>query len=145
MAEDAAVLQAQLGKLLSRIQGAGEVEVILTLRTGTQYVYQTDVTQEERSGEDDPQSSVTRETVLAASGSGQQQAVVTQTIYPTYRGAVVILSLIHISCWQPERYRHSARSRNKMARFMRSHLFRVTVVCVFAYLDETQWKMVPKI
>lgn len=59
MAEDAAVLQAQLGKLLSRIQGAGEVEVILTLRTGTQYVYQTDVTQEERGGEDDPQSSVT--------------------------------------------------------------------------------------
>lgn len=50
MAEDAAVLQAQLGKLLSRIQGAGEVEVILTLRTGTQYVYQTDVTQEERGG-----------------------------------------------------------------------------------------------
>ena len=90
MAEDAAALQAQLGKLLSQIQGAGEVEVILTLRTGTQYVYQTDVTQEERSGEDDPQSSVTRETVLAASGSGQQQAVVTQTIYPTYRGAVVI-------------------------------------------------------
>lgn len=90
MAEDAAALQAQLGKLLSQIQGAGEVEVILTLRTGTQYVYQTDVTQEERGGEDDPQSSVTRETVLAASGSGQQQAVVTQTIYPTYRGAVVI-------------------------------------------------------
>ena len=28
MAEDAAALQAQLGKLLSRIQGAGEVEVI---------------------------------------------------------------------------------------------------------------------
>lgn len=88
--QDAAALQAQLGKLLSQIQGAGEVEVILTLRTGTQYVYQTNVTQEERSGEDDPQSSVTRETVLAASGSGQQQAVVTQTIYPTYRGAVVI-------------------------------------------------------
>lgn len=83
-------LQTQLGEVLSKIAGAGQVEVILTLRTGTQYIYQTDVTQDDHIQGEEEQHTLTRQTVLTADGSAQEKAVITQTIYPTYLGAVVI-------------------------------------------------------
>lgn len=83
-------LELELAKTLSQVQGAGEVQVMLTLKTGTQYIYQTDLTQDEQEQDDHTQRSSTRSTVIVSAGSSQQQAVISQTIYPTYQGAVVI-------------------------------------------------------
>lgn len=83
-------LEERLAGLLSQVEGAGQVQVILTMKTGTQYIYQTDETREEQSQGDERHSTVTTATVTVSNGSAQQQAVIAQTIYPTYQGALVI-------------------------------------------------------
>ena len=81
-------LEERLEGLLSQVEGAGQVKVILTYKTGTQYVYQTDEEKEEQQGTD-VRSSRKTETVLVTV-DGVEQAVITQTVYPTFLGAVVL-------------------------------------------------------
>ena len=83
-------MEQQLAQLLSQVEGAGQVQVMLTLKTGTQYIYQTDQVQELQETEGEKKSSTTVSTVIVSQGSSQEEAVVTQTIYPTFQGAVVI-------------------------------------------------------
>ncbi len=77
-------LETQLETLLSQVEGAGRVQVLLTLDTGPAYEYQTDV--ETRAGEETARSA---QTVLV-SGSGGESAIPVRTTYPTYKGAVVV-------------------------------------------------------
>lgn len=79
-------LEARLEAVLSQVEGAGRVRVLLTLDAGTAYEYQTDV--ETRSDSDG--SEVSRRTVLASTGSGTDSAVTVRTTYPTYKGALVV-------------------------------------------------------
>lgn len=85
-AETEASLEAELEAVLSQVEGAGRVRVLLTMSTGTAYEYQTDV--ETRSDSDG--SEVSRKTVLASAGSGVDNAVTVRTTYPTYKGALVV-------------------------------------------------------
>lgn len=73
-----AELEERLANALSRIEGVGEATVVLTLERGTQQVLATD-----RKGEEE-------ETVVVSAGSGQQQAVTVQEIYPRFQGALVV-------------------------------------------------------
>lgn len=75
------VLQSQLEVLLSQVEGAGKVRVLLTMEAGTAYTYQTD---EETTG-----TERRVETVLV-SGENGETAVTRQTVYPTYKGALVV-------------------------------------------------------
>ena len=70
-----AVEETRLANLLSRIQGAGAVEVMLSLKSGEQIHYQTDTQ---------------LQTVLYGTGSGTQSALVQQVTAPTYQGAIVV-------------------------------------------------------
>ncbi len=70
--------EARLESLLSQIQGAGQVRVMLSLQTGEQTQYQTDTDGTEES------------TVLFSAGSGSQRALVRQVSGPQYRGAVIV-------------------------------------------------------
>lgn len=74
-------LQSQLEAVLSQVAGAGRVRVLLTMEAGTAYTYQTDeeITDTERRVE----------TVLVSVENGEE-AVTRQTIYPTYKGALVV-------------------------------------------------------
>ena len=73
-------LCVQLEQLLSRMEGVGEVEVLLTVERELQTVYQTDQT----SSQSESTTSEQEKTVLS-SGEG-----LIETIYaPVYRGAVV--------------------------------------------------------
>lgn len=79
--EKAATLQ------LSRIQGVGELELMLTLESTGESVYASD-TRESTSGE---WNGSREESITVVSGSGYEQKPVTvKELYPKFRGAVVL-------------------------------------------------------
>lgn len=75
-------LQTNLEEILSQIQGAGRVRVLLTQREGEQTVYQTD--------EDSTSSGVRSDTVLLNGSDRSQTGLVQQVNPPTYLGAVIV-------------------------------------------------------
>ncbi len=79
-------LQTQLAAMLSRIDGAGAVEVMLTLEYGSRTEYQTD-TQTETT---DDRSSQEQKTVILSEGSAYDKAAVSAVRYPRFQGALVI-------------------------------------------------------
>ena len=82
-----AITEERLSGLLSKIRGAGAVEVMLSLRSGEQVEYQSDVSQQWEEGSQQRQES---NTVLYSSGSGVQSALVRRVEAPVYQGAVVV-------------------------------------------------------
>ena len=87
---DLAALEAHLGDILAQIDGAGRVEVLLTLESGTEQVLARDSeTDREASGTDtDLRSS--SETVIVSRGSSAEEVVVVRQLYPEFRGAAVV-------------------------------------------------------
>lgn len=79
-------LEARLSSILSRISGAGEVEVLLTVRTGSETLYQTD-------GDSDSDGAGERtsfSTVIVEDSARQETGLVRRTDPPVYQGAVVV-------------------------------------------------------
>ena len=74
-------LERKLEQQLSQISGVGEASVVLTLRTGPASVLATDVSQG---------NSLEQETVIVSAGSGVEEPVRVQTLYPTFQGALVV-------------------------------------------------------
>lgn len=75
-----------LSNILSAIDGAGEVKVLLSISSGEQTIYQTDSDRSE-SGD----SGSTRiETVLVSDSQRQQTGLVQQVNPPVYLGAIVV-------------------------------------------------------
>ena len=79
-------LEEKLEATLSKIDGAGEVTVALTLRTGARQVLAQDVAVSDRDGD----SSEERTTVVISGGSGREEAVALQQLAPQFQGAVVV-------------------------------------------------------
>ena len=69
-------------EILSQIQGAGRVRVLLTQREGERTLYQTD--------EDSASSGVRSDTVLLNGSDRSQTGLVRQVNPPTYLGAVIV-------------------------------------------------------
>lgn len=79
-------LQASLTQILSRVAGAGRVEVLLTESAGERVLYQTDEdASRSENGED-----IRRSTVLITNGSREETGLVRQILPPTYQGAIVL-------------------------------------------------------
>ena len=78
--------EQQMAALLSQVEGAGTVEVMLSLRTGAETVYQTDT---KRSSADSGDTLETT-TVLCAQSGSSKTPLVRKTEYPVYLGAVVV-------------------------------------------------------
>lgn len=85
-AESADDTEARLEQLLGQIDGAGRVRVMLTLREGIRYTYQTD--DQSRTEQDRQEQEHT--TVLISDGDGTEAPVIAATAYPVYLGAVVV-------------------------------------------------------
>ncbi len=68
----------ELEKLLTQIQGVGKVSILLTMDTGQQTVYQSNVDGDRM------------DTVLVTDDSRAEQGLVQWVEYPKYRGAVVV-------------------------------------------------------
>ncbi len=80
---DLAALEDRLEEALSKIDGAGEVTVVLTIQNGPRQVLAQDV--DRRSGEGE-----NTETVILSRGSSAQETVAVQELYPSYQGALLI-------------------------------------------------------
>ncbi len=75
---DSRTMEAQLERALSKIEGAGEVSVILTLESGPRRVLARDGNAQES------------QTVTVSKGAGNEEPVELQSVGPTYRGALVV-------------------------------------------------------
>ena len=74
--------QQQLSQILSRISGAGQVEVLLTRAQGSSTLYQTDSISGEREEKEN--------TVIVANGNREEHGLVRQVNPPRYMGAVIV-------------------------------------------------------
>ena len=75
-------LEERLGEVLSAVQGAGRVKILLTEARGGRTVYQTDT--QERS------DALTEDTVIITGSDRSQQGLICQQIPPQYLGAVIV-------------------------------------------------------
>ena len=84
-------LQSEMESILSSMSGVGQVRVLLTEESDGQRQLAQD-TELRYSGETTAPSDYSRrsETVLVDGGSNGDEAVVVRTLYPTYRGALVV-------------------------------------------------------
>ena len=79
-------LEEKLEALLGRIEGAGQVSVLLTEKEGSLTLYQTD----SQTDADDSGSRRTDDTVLIEDENRTESGLVRQTLGPVYRGAVIL-------------------------------------------------------
>lgn len=75
-------LEENLARILTRIRGAGRVEVLLTEYAGTETLYQTDA--------DRTADSLREDTVVVSDRERGESGLVRQVIPPRYMGAVVV-------------------------------------------------------
>ncbi|MBQ7817206.1 MAG: hypothetical protein IJ388_00215 [Oscillospiraceae bacterium] len=78
-------ISEELSKILSQIDGAGEVSVMLTVRTGTSTVYQTD--DSVTNGEN---GATKQDTVIVTDENRVQSGLIQHIVYPEYRGAIIV-------------------------------------------------------
>ena len=76
-------LQEQLEQLLSHVQGAGKVRVLLTEAEGERVIYQTD-------GEQSSQNSTRADTVIVSDSARAESGLVQQILPPSYMGAIIL-------------------------------------------------------
>lgn len=81
---DLADTEARLAQVLSQIDGAGKVTVMLTVRDGPRQILAQDQQRGEVSGGE------RTETVVLSRGSGSQETVTVQELYPSYQGALLV-------------------------------------------------------
>ena len=79
-------LEIQLKELLSKIDGAGRVDVLLSKGEGEETIYQTN-TDTSRTGDD---ATERRSTVIVSDSSRAQTGLVKQVNPPKYLGAIIV-------------------------------------------------------
>lgn len=85
-APEAADLEGKLSRILGAIDGAGQVEVLLTEKNGSETLYQTD----RQTDSDDTGVSEQSDTVLIDDDSRNQLGLVRRRDPPVYLGALVV-------------------------------------------------------
>lgn len=81
-------LEQKLEEILSKIESAGHVEVILSVESGVRRVY----AQNESLTQKGAEMQKDKETVIISTGSGTEGTVLIQQFYPKFQGALVIAS-----------------------------------------------------
>ncbi len=85
-----AALEEKLSETLSKVQGAGEVTVMLTVQGSSRRVLAED---EDISKGREGESEAQRATVVVSGGSGAgEETVLVQQLYPRFQGALVVCS-----------------------------------------------------
>ena len=80
---DLEAFEEKLERTLSRIEGAGETRVVLTLDGSSRQVLA-------RNQERDSEGGGSNTVVTVGRGSGQQEVVPLQTVAPSFRGALIV-------------------------------------------------------
>lgn len=85
-----AKMERELAALLSQVDGAGRVKVMLTLKMGPASCFQTDRSlSSSRDGEKESQTTEER-TVMIGRGSAYDEPAVVSTAYPVFQGALIV-------------------------------------------------------
>ncbi len=79
---DLSSMEKKLADAISEISGAGKARVVLTLKSGPRQVVAVNESVSDRGN--------SSTTVVISKGSGTQDAVVLQQVYPQYQGALII-------------------------------------------------------
>lgn len=79
-------LEEKLAATLEQIDGAGRVRVMLTVQSGMKRVFAQDGSLEQ--GMDEMRRET--ETVVVSAGTGHQETVLVQQIYPQFQGALIV-------------------------------------------------------
>ena len=87
--ETMAQQQKEMERILARIEGAGELHLMLTLESDGERTLAEDTEETLGGSQDAPESQSRRETVVL-SVSGGEEVVVTRRESPVYRGALVV-------------------------------------------------------
>ncbi len=86
--------EERIAAALSKIEGAGKVTVVLTLKSGAEQIVATDESSSGSTrgeGESAENSMETKSTtVIVSAGSSNEEPVTLKTIYPEYLGALVV-------------------------------------------------------
>lgn len=86
---DRLALQREMEQLLSAVEGAGKLSLMLTVASGSELELAEDETLEYSGSRSAPENyERTRKTLTL--GSGTQSVVVTRSVYPAFVGAVVV-------------------------------------------------------
>ena len=85
---DVEVLEEKLSRTLSKVEGAGTVEVVLSVQSGPRQILARDSDRETGEGESHSQET----TVILSRGSGVEDTVTVQQLSPQFRGALVVCS-----------------------------------------------------
>ena len=84
---DSSEAEKRMAEVLGTINGVGRVRIMLTLRSGSTLRLAEDSTISDSTG---GQTKQEKQVLTVNRGSGRQEVVVTQQLYPTYQGAVVV-------------------------------------------------------
>ena len=87
--ETAGDMEKRLEEVLSQISGVGRVEVMLTLKSGSRWVYAYNENKNMSQNQETQNADTSRDMVLTGS-SGSQQPVVVQVDKPCYMGALIV-------------------------------------------------------
>jgi len=80
-----AALEGKLGQILSQVEGAGEVSVMLTVQSSARRIYAADREQSERD-----ELREMREELVITSDGGDEEAVLIGQNYPVFQGALLV-------------------------------------------------------
>ncbi len=84
--ENVPILEEAIAQLLSRVEGAGAVQVLLTELEGEEILYQTDETISSGTNTQD----IRKETILVSGSDRMESGLVRQRNPPKYLGAVIL-------------------------------------------------------
>ena len=80
--QDEVTVEQKLSQILTQVDGAGEVQVFLTLASGEQTIYQTNDSQSSENSQTD--------TVTVTDAKRNEQGLIKQVNPPLYQGAIIV-------------------------------------------------------
>lgn len=89
-AEYCARIARELEGILSQIDGAGRVRVMLTLKSGPVTQYQSDYDSSTQTEGERSSTSSQQKTVILSRGSAYNEAAAVKTEYPRFQGALIV-------------------------------------------------------
>jgi len=82
--------EKELSSILEEIDGAGEVEVMITLESCYENVYAKGYSSQSDENEDGAESQLTEEYIIVKSGSGTEECLVIKVYEPMIKGVAVV-------------------------------------------------------
>lgn len=79
-------LEERLAKILCQVEGAGKVEVVLTISAGEETLFQADVD----SSFSEKDQSTRSDTVIITDSSHNETGLIKQVLPPVYQGAIIV-------------------------------------------------------